>query len=467
MNVARPIFNEGLPDELDSGLVHKLPSESNKNSKKTTKALRGGKERTLSSFIGQQQVSKTTDKHIRLELEDNTETTACETEFSDLSTLASHAGTATTPLRGLQPQQPSLRVLPHAVHETNDHDISIPSLTRHRILGEGFFGQVWLASSPEDDRVYALKRLSKFDILCEDQVESVINEKLIMLHLHHPFIVQLRASFQDESYLYLLQDFCQGGELFSLLHKETPICLPEESCRFYVACIADALWYMHCQDIVYRDLKPENVMLNHKGYPILIDLGYAKLLPPDQKSYTLCGTPKYLSPEMVEGVGHSHAVDYWALGIVLYELASGEHPFEFWADMDELTLYGSIAEAEYMELPEESKLSVEGRQVLDRLLIKTPTARLGALNESPTHNGVLAHPWMSGVNLTSLRRQTVVAPWVPALNGSLDDSHFGAVSEQQDKIDGGDEDDDDFLHMADFSPCLSAREQARFADFDG
>lgn len=461
MNVARQFLNDGVSEEEEAATM-KLHSSGGAATPSVTKPgvsrdARGGK--SLSAFIGG-------GKNVRLELtEDHTETTAGETEYSDQSSslVSSHSWqNDALHQRASRPgaTKPELHVLPHAVHETNDHDISIPSLTQHRILGEGFFGQVWLASNPDDDeKVYALKRLSKFDLLCEDQVDLVINEKLIMLHLHHPFIVQLRASFQDESYLYLLQDFCQGGELFSLLHKDSRTSLPEESCQFYVACIADALWYMHCQDIVYRDLKPENVMLNKKGYPVLIDLGYAKLLPADQKSYTLCGTPKYLSPEMVEGVGHSHAVDYWALGIVLYELASGEHPFEFWADMDELTLYGSIAEAEYLELPEACQLSAEGRQVLDRLLIKTPTARLGALNESPTYNGILAHEWMSSLNIASMRRQAVPAPWVPQVSEPLDDRHFDTADESD-----GEEDD---LNMGAMTPCLSAREQARFADFDG
>ena len=112
-----------------------------------------------------------------------------------------------------------------------------------------------------ENKVYALKKLSKYHLLCEDQVENTLREKQILQRLHHPGIVRLVAAHQDGSFLYLLQDFCQGGELFSLLHinknNEAPSRLPEKQCQFYTACLADALWYIHCQNIVYRDLKPE------------------------------------------------------------------------------------------------------------------------------------------------------------------------------------------------------------------
>jgi protein kinase A len=230
--------------------------------------------------------------------------------------------------------------------------------------------------------------------------------------------------------------------------------LPEDHCKFYIACIADALWYLHCQGIAYRDLKPENVMFDGLGYPILIDLGYAKMI--EDKSFTLCGTPKYLAPEMVEGLGHSLTVDYWALGIVLYEMISGEHPFEFWPGMDELSLYGSIAEADYLEL-EDQTMTSNGRDMIDHLLIKNPSKRLGA-TETPTHNPILSHPWLAKVNVVALRRRAVSAPWVPQLDSPMDDRHFDPVSDE------GDDDLDDLGRGC--NPRLTQSEQARFAGFD-
>jgi len=206
---------------------------------------------------------------------DPTEGTTSETEISDSlhgSSWHSRGGAAAP-----------LRVAPHhhpALHEEGENDessrIVISDLQYHRILGEGYFGFCWLVSSSSsnnnnktkkeesdgENKVYALKKLSKYHLLCEDQVENTLREKQILQRLHHPGIVRLLAAHQDDSFLYLLQDFCQGGELFSLLHNhnnnhEAPSRLPEKQCQFYTACLTDALWYIHCQNIVYRDLKPE------------------------------------------------------------------------------------------------------------------------------------------------------------------------------------------------------------------
>jgi serine/threonine protein kinase len=386
--------------------------------------------------------------------DDNTDITFSETEYSDslnASSWHSHGCRAK--------QQQPLTVASDAVDETVE-DVDITALQHHCLLGEGFFGKVWLVSDNNNNnnsRSFALKKLSKFDLLCEDQVHAVIREKQIMLQLHHPGIVQLYAAFQDASHLYLLQPFVPGGDLFSVLHGSSNTQLPESQVQFYSAAITDALWYMHCQhDIVYRDLKPENIMIDATGYPVLVDFGYAKQLQRDVKTYTLCGTSKYLPPEMVQGAGHTFTVDYWSLGVVMYELLCGENPFEFWQGMDDMSLYGSIAEADYLDLPE-GVVSVAGADMIDKLLTKNPDLRLGSV-ETTTKNEVLEHKWLRSIDVAALRKRSVPAPWVPVVTDALDTSHFDAAIAQHDN-------EEDSL-TAENNPPLTAREQARFADFD-
>lgn len=413
---------------------------------KVTKSLRRVYDDVHPSSLGSFMSSWNGKTILAKDVDDNTEITVSESEYSEFGS-PKHSPVRIRRQAGLE----TLTVAAPAVHETHE-DIAIPDLKRHRLLGEGFFGQVWLVES-DDHQPYALKQLSKFDLLCEDQVEAVIREKQIMLQLHHPGIVKLLASHQDDTSLYLLQDFYQGGELFSLLHRSKNSMLPESSCQFYISCLTDALWYMHSHSIIYRDCKPENIMIDGQGYPVLIDLGYAKTIPSKgEKTYTLCGTPKYLPPEMIEGAGHTFTADYWSLGVVLYEMLSGEHPFVFWEGVDEMSLYGSISEADYLELPEQL-VSKECEDIVDKLLIKKPESRLGAI-ESNSKNEILEHAWLRpSLNLTAQRRKTIQAPWIPAADNPLDDRHFDPIDEDGDSLSGD-------------NPPLTGAEQERFADFD-
>jgi len=173
---------------------------------------------------------------------------------------------------------------------------SLQGVVRHKILGEGIFGQVWLAASKADDSVspvtFALKIQSKYDLFMEGQAKAVMQEKEIMSELSHPFIIEQYTTYQDADFLYTALSFIRGGELFSLMHNNDEgdsIALPEDHARFYALAIADALAYMHSQSISFRDMKPENVMIDEMGYPVIIEFGFAKKVP--DKTYTFCGTP--------------------------------------------------------------------------------------------------------------------------------------------------------------------------------
>jgi protein kinase A len=394
----------------------------------------------LDSFMNQTQKSVNSKED---EEDDYTETTGTETSDCSVTSLGGSFHSHAYSHRRL------LRVASDASEEENQ-SIDFKTLRTHRLLGEGYFGQVYLVSTDEE-HVFALKKLSKYHVLVEGQVASVKNEKQILSKLHHPNIVQLKGTWQDEHSLYFLQSYYPGGELFTHMHhNKLGEKLPEPHCRFYSACIVDALWYMHCQNIVYRDLKPENVLIDERGYPILVDFGYAKELTGDEAmSYTLCGTPKYVPPEMIKGNAHTYTADYWSMGVILYELLSNEHPFEFYENMDDLSLYASIAEAEYLELPED--VSDSARDIVDKLLVKKPAKRLGA-QESKTSNEILEHRWLKCIDLGSLRRKLIPAPWIPTLSGPMDTRHFEVIEGLGESSGNND-------------AKLTLREQVKFFDF--
>jgi cAMP-dependent protein kinase regulator len=178
-----------------------------------------------------------------------------------------------------------------------ENTAKLEDLELHTILGEGSFGQVWLVSeclSDNSRRPYALKIQAKSNLAEEKQIASVLEEKRIMMQMNHPFIIKLFQSYQDKDLVYMLLELVQGGELFSVMHPDNDFCrLPETQVKFYAMAIADALAYMHRGKYVFRDLKPENVMIDRFGYPVVIDFGFAKYVP--EKTYTLCGSKLLLN----------------------------------------------------------------------------------------------------------------------------------------------------------------------------
>lgn len=161
--------------------------------------------------------------------------------------------------------------------------------------------------------------LHKKKIIELKQIDHIKNEKNILAGANHPFIVNLVEAFQDKLNLYLVFDFVQGGEIFRLLRKEN--IFPNDVALFYIAEITLALQYLHERKVAYRDLKPENLLIGSDGHLRITDFGFAKKII--DRSYTLCGTPEYLAPEIIMGQGHNEGVDWWALGILLYEMLSG------------------------------------------------------------------------------------------------------------------------------------------------
>ena len=298
-----------------------------------------------------------------------------------------------------------------------DQTVKFKDLVKFRILGVGTFGKVWLVSYKKTGKAYALKMLDKREIIGHHQVEGVIREKNIMSSIDHPFVVNLVSTFQDERSLYMLIDLVQGGELFSVIHTEVDDGVDNRFACFYVACILESLAHLHHRHICYRDLKPENVLIDHKGYCVLVDLGFAKIVM--DKTYTLCGTPEYLAPEIILSKGHDEGVDYWAFGVLIYEMLVGRSPF-YSHGTDQVSLFKRIVQVKY-SFPG-GIVSDVAKDLIQRLIVRRQANRLGCLARGDSD--VRDHVWFKLLSTEQLLEKEIVAPWVPAIKDPLDASHF-------------------------------------------
>jgi len=193
-----------------------------------------------------------------------------------------------------------------------------------KILGEGAFGRVRRAHHLPSGKLYALKEMSKDDIVTSGQVEHILQESEVLDFVSHPAIANKIAAFQTDSHLYMIMEFAPGGDLYDKLQHARQF--PFDDARVYISQVLLALEHLHAQSIVHRDLKLENLLVSQDGAIKLTDFGFAKKVL--YRTWTLCGTPEYLAPEIVLEKGHNKAADYWALGVLLFEFLTGHSPFE-------------------------------------------------------------------------------------------------------------------------------------------
>lgn len=196
-----------------------------------------------------------------------------------------------------------------------------------KLVGRGTFGKVYLVKNSQNNQVYAMKSIRKDVVIDHEAMESLKVEKLILLQVKHPFIISMEHVFAKSLRIYFVMQFVQGGELFKHLSEQRRF--SEQRVKFYAAQIALALGYLHKSNIYYRDLKPENILLGLDGYILLADFGLAKInqMQDGAEPNSFCGTPEYISPEMIVGSGHDHTLDWWALGVLIYEMIIGIPPF--------------------------------------------------------------------------------------------------------------------------------------------
>ena len=307
-------------------------------------------------------------------------------------------------------------------YELDDLDI-------RRTLGVGAFGRVKLAKlKPEKAKVgsdgnplnqmFALKCQAKRGIVDNGLQSHVINECNIMKELNHPFILKFYGAMQDEHTVYFLLEILLGGELFRSLRKEGQF--PESTSRFYAASVILAFCQIHSKKIAYRDLKPENLVMDAEGYLKLIDFGLAKKLE-GGKTWTLCGTPDYLAPEVILNEGHDWAVDYWGLGVLIYEMTAGVPPF--YAD-DPMNVYEKILSGQ-VSIP--ITFSRGLGDLVKKLLKTLQSKRLGRIKGGAS--SVMKQKWFSGFDWNSLLDRKLKVPMKPDMKSLEDLSNFDAYEE--------------------------------------
>ncbi|XP_039981661.1 cGMP-dependent protein kinase 1 [Xiphias gladius] len=269
-------------------------------------------------------------------------------------------------------------------------------------LGIGGFGRVDLMTTVNHGKYYAMKRVSKKHIVAKRQEEHMLFEKKILKAIQCDFIVRLHAAFKDTRYIYMVMEFCGGGEIWTKLKEvgrfDEPIAV------FCTACVVEAYAYLHKKSIMYRDLKPENLMLDVKGYVKLVDFGFAKELVRGEKTYSFVGTPEYMAPEIIKNQGHDFAVDFWSLGILIYELLVGSPPF---SSSEPQKIYAKILDGVLKYPP---YMNEAARSIISKLCRPRPGQRLGN-----TKNGikdVRHHRWFSTMNWHKLRMGQLDAPTV-------------------------------------------------------
>ena len=325
--------------------------------------------------------------------------------------------------------------------------LNIESFELLKVIGKGSFGKVMQVRKRDTSRIYALKIIRKAHIISRSEVTHTLAERTVLAQVNCPFIVPLKFSFQSPDKLYLGLAFVNGGELFHHLQREGRF--SESRSRFYAAELFCALEHLHSFNVIYRDLKPENILLDYTGHIALCDFGLCKLNMGDKETtHTFCGTPEYLAPELLLGRGYTKAVDWWTLGVLLYEMLTGLPPF-YSEDVNEM--YRKILR-EPLTFP--SDVREDARDLLKGLLQRDTSVRLG----SPPGGAadIRNHPFFTKyIDWGLLLAKKVQPPFKPGVVSAFDTSNFDPEFTSEPALDSVVEDG----HM------ISAAVQEQFAGF--
>ena len=296
-------------------------------------------------------------------------------------------------------------------NSTQQKEISIEDFEKLCLIGKGTFSKVYLVKNKRNQKIFSMKQLHKSFIKQTNQQQHTITERILLSQMNNPFLVKLYCCFQDNENLYFILEFVPGGELLFHLNRETRF--DNEKTRFYVAEMIIALNFLHKNKVIYRDLKPENVLIDKDGHIKLTDFGLSKFC--ETKAFTICGTPYYIAPEIFNKGGYNDVVDWWSLGCIMYEMLAGKPPFLFDPKKIDLDLYKQPVQLM-------NNFTDEAKDLLTKLLDLNPKTRIGA-----GKNGIKnlqKHKYFDGIDWEELEKKNAKAPFVPKLNSETDLKYF-------------------------------------------
>lgn len=271
-----------------------------------------------------------------------------------------------------------------------------------KVLGQGMFGNVYLAANTEKGTLYALKTVTRSKIAQFNMYENIQLERSILMQLDHNMILKLTKTFKDPKRVYFLTEYVTGQDLFDAIRAMG--LLGDYDAKFYVSCLIEIFSYLHSRDILYRDLKPENVMVDESGYLKLIDFGTAKQV--QGRTYTIVGTPHYMAPEIIIGKGYGLAADWWSMGVILYEFVCGAVPFGE-EEEDPYSVYECVL-THRLKYPNYIDPNLPAKKIIETFLDKNPGQRiLGDITQ------LKAHPWFTDIDWQQLIRRETTAPFIP------------------------------------------------------
>ncbi|KAH9635030.1 hypothetical protein HF086_004384 [Spodoptera exigua] len=298
------------------------------------------------------------------------------------------------------------------------YNFNFQELDRVKTLGIGGFGRVVLLKHSKSYKLYAMKVLEKEKVVKMKQVEHTLYEKRILEAIRFPFTVYMEFSFKDNSYVYFIMPFIPGGEMF--IHLRRMGKFDEPLAKFYASQVILALEYLHFCNLVYRDLKPENILIDKNGFLKITDFGFCKLL--QGRTWTLCGTPEYLAPELILSKGYGFSVDWWSFGVLLFEMNAGYPPFY---SNEPMKTYEKIVAGKY-RCP--SSFNSDLRDLIRNILQVDITHRFGVMK-----NGVMDyknHKWFKGLEWESILNCRTPPPFIPKYRGPGDTTNFDKYEDE-------------------------------------
>ncbi|XP_057335686.1 atypical protein kinase C isoform X2 [Microplitis mediator] len=322
----------------------------------------------------------------------------------------------------------ALDVIPNA-DGTNElqRQYSLADFELIRVIGRGSYAKVLMVELKRTKRIYAMKVIKKALVTDDEDIDWVQTEKHVFeTASNHPFLVGLHSCFQTPSRLFFVIEFVRGGDL--MFHMQRQRRLPEEHARFYAAEISLALNFLHKKGIIYRDLKLDNVLLDHEGHVKLTDYGMCKEGVRDgDTTATFCGTPNYIAPEILRGDEYGFSVDWWALGVLLYEMLAGRSPFDIAGasenpDQNTEDYLFQVILQKTIRIPR--SLSVKAASVLKGFLCKEPNERLGCSRGPSAFLDIVGHPFFKAIDWEMLEQKQVTPPYKPRLDSDRDLANF-------------------------------------------